>query len=167
MNYSKKGSNRKMKCKLAIEEGALCGKNICCCFCTEKDGCLHACECDHTECSQVVQEEVTELVRGETELQVMESAVHDAITIITDITLQKQKLDEKEKKMRKKLLEAMETFGIKKFENDRISFTYVAPTTRESIDSTKLKKEYPTIAKECCKTSKISASVKISVKGRT
>lgn len=145
-----------MKCKIAIEEGTLCGKNICCCFCTDKDDCLHACECDHTECSEVVQEE--------TELQVMQGAVPEAIRIITDITLQKQKLEEQEKQMRKKLVEAMETFGVKKFENEHISFTYVAPTTRTSIDSTKLKKKYPAIAEECSKTSNVSASVKITVK---
>lgn len=150
-----------MKCKIAIDEGTKCGKNICCCFCPDKEGCFDACECDYSECSETVQEET---VQEETELQVMQSAVPEAIRIITEITIQKQKLEEQEKLMRKKLLEAMETFGVKKFENEQISFTYVAPTTRTSIDSTKLKKKYPAIAEECSKVSNVSASVKIAVK---
>ena len=146
-----------MKCKIAIEEGSACGKTTCCFFCDEREGCPDSCVgVDHTKCS--------DLVKEETELQVMQSAVPEAIRIITEITIQKQKLEEQEKLMRKKLLEAMETFGVKKFENEQISFTYVAPTTRTSIDSTKLKKKYPAIAEECSKVSNVSASVKIAVK---
>jgi hypothetical protein len=146
-----------MNCKVAIEEGTICGKTTCCFFCDERECCLDACMwVDPNTCGDLVQEE--------TELQVMQSAVPEAIRIITDITIQKQKLEEQEKLMRKKLLEAMETFGVKKFENDRIAFTYVAPTTRTSIDSTKLKKKYPDIAEECSKVSNVSASVKITVK---
>lgn len=145
-----------MKCKLAMEDTPACGKDICCFHCPDKDTCDDACHDDHIACGEFIQEE--------TELQVMQSAVPEAIRIITDITIQKQKLDEQEKLMRKKLLEAMETFGVKKFENERIAFTYVAPTTRTTIDSTKLKKKYPDIAEECSKVSNVSASVKISVK---
>lgn len=149
-----------MKCKIAIEQGSDCGKDICCFFCdafTETD-CPYACTGvkDHKNCDELVQEE--------TELQVMQSAVPEVIKVITDINLQKKKLDEQEKLMRKKLLEAMETYGIKKFENEHIAFTYVAPTTKTTIDSTKLKKKYPDIAEECSKVSNVSASVRISVK---
>ena len=146
-----------MKCKIAMEKTPVCEKDICCFYCSDNRQCVDACHDDDPNgCAEFVQEE--------TELQVMESAVPEAIRIITDITIQKQKLDEQEKLMRKKLLEAMETYGVKKFENEKISFTYVAPTTRTSIDSTKLKKKYPDIAEECSKVSNVSASVKISVK---
>ena len=146
-----------MNCKLAIEEGSLCGKNTCCYFCDELEDCPNRCgHPDHTNCEDLVQKE--------TELQVMQSAVPEAIRIITDITLQKKKLDEQEKVMRQKLLEAMETFGVKKFENEHIAFTYVAPTTKTTVDSTKLKKKYPDIAEECSKVSNVSASVRINVK---
>lgn len=145
-----------MKCKIAIEDGSSCGKDICCHFCEDQGGCVDACKDDHTKCDELVQEE--------TELQVMQSAVPEAIKIITEINIQKKKLDEQEKLMRVKLLEAMETYGIKKFENEHIAFTYVAPTTKTTIDSTKLKKKYPDIAEECSKVSNVSASVRISVK---
>ena len=147
-----------MKCKIAIDEPQTCGKVICCHYCPDRDGCSDACYgiSEPTKCPDFIQEE--------TELQVMQSAVPEAIRIITEINLQKKKLDEEEKLMRAKLLEAMETFGVKKFENEKIAFTYVAPTTKTSIDSAKLKKKYPDIAEECSKVSNVSASVRITVK---
>ena len=144
------------KCKIAIDNNAECQN--CCYYCDKKDTCPDACGETYIEdCTEQVDEE-------ETELQVMESAVPDAIRMITEITLQKKKLDEQEKIMKKKLQEAMEKFGVKKFENDKVIFTYTAPTTRTTIDSDKLKKEHPDIAKECSKTSTVSASVRIKVK---
>lgn len=58
----------------------------------------------------------------------------------------------------------MDEFGIKSFENDILKVTFVEETTRTSIDSAKLKKDYPDIAEKYSKTSKVSASVRISVK---
>jgi hypothetical protein len=145
-----------MKCKIAMEKTPVCGKDLCCFYCPDKEECVDACHDNPKECP--------ECVPMETELQVMQSAVPEAIRIITDINLQKKKLDEQEKLMRSKLLEAMETYGIKKFENEHIAFTYVAPTTKTTIDSTKLKKKYPDIAEECSKVSNVSASVRITVK---
>ena len=153
-----------MNCKYATTQIQNCGKVICCFHCSDKGVCEDACadaldaftDTDIAECSGYVDEE--------TDLQVMQSAVPEAIRIITDINIQKKKLDEQEKLMRKKLLEAMETFGVKKFENEHVSFTYVAPTTKTSIDSAKLKKNYPAIAEECSKVSNVSASVRITVK---
>lgn len=144
-----------VKCKVASDQTFDCGKDICCHYCDEEGVCSFRCE-EPNNC--------VEQLFGETELQVMQSAVPEAIKIITDINIQKKKLDEQEKLMRQKLLEAMETYGIKKFENEHISFTYVAPTTKTTIDSTKLKKKYPDIAEECSKVSNVSASVRISVK---
>ena len=149
-----------MNCKYAMRQSPRCGNNICCFHCPEKgtcdDVCADALDTDVKECSGYVQEE--------TELQVMQSAVPEAIRIITEINIQKKNLDEQEKLMRQKLLEAMEAFNVKKFENAQVAFTYVAPTTRTSIDSAKLKKKYPDIAEECSKVSNVSASVRITVK---
>jgi hypothetical protein len=149
-----------MNCKYAMKQIPNCGKNICCSHCPDKgvceDVCSDAFDIDPKECIGYVQEE--------TELQVMQSAVPEAIKIITEINIQKKKLDEQEKLMRQKLIEAMETYGVKKFENAQVAFTYVAPTTKTSIDSAKLKKKYPDIAEECSKTSNVSASVRITVK---
>ena len=100
----------------------------------------------------------------ETDLQVIQSAVPDVLKAITDITVQKKKLDEQEKVMKKKLQEAMETYGVKSFETPEVKFLYVAPTTRTTIDSKKLKADHPDIAEAYSKTSNVSASVRITVK---
>lgn len=86
------------------------------------------------------------------------------INAISSIEQQKKALEEQSKTMREKLLQAMEQYGVKKFENDMLSVTYVAPTTRTTIDSTKLKKDMPEIAEKYSKTSNVKASIKITVK---
>jgi hypothetical protein len=58
----------------------------------------------------------------------------------------------------------MEEHGVKSFETPDIKFTYVAPTTRTTVDSKKLKEKYPEVAAECSKVSEVSSSVRISVK---
>ena len=96
---------------------------------------------------------------------VMKTDAAAVIKAIADITIQKKKLEEQEKGMRAQLIKAMEQHGVKKFESDSVTFTYTAPTTRNSIDSAKLKKELPDVAAKYTKTSNVSASVKIEVKG--
>ena len=66
--------------------------------------------------------------------------------------------------MKEMLITAMEACHLKSWDNNLIKITYVAPTTRKSIDSTRLKKEKPDIAEEYTKESKVSASVRITVK---
>ena len=148
----------KILCKIP---DAVCpkGLTICCGTCVEQ--CEDRCPMidmgkDFTTCPNA--EQVAD------EMVAFQTSVPDAIRTITEINVLKKELDEKEKLVRVKLIEAMEQFGVKKFENEKVSFTYVAPTTKTSIDSTKLKKLYPEIAEECSKVSKVSASVRIAVK---
>lgn len=147
-------------CKIAMEDKPACGKEICCHYCDEA-GCKARCHwvsdygsvCPDSE--EVIQ----------TELQTMNSAVPDAIKAITEITLQMEKLKEQEAIFRKKLLEAMEQNGVKKFENDRVSFTYVAPTTKTTFDKKAFQTAHPEIdLGQFDKVSKVSASVRIKVK---
>lgn len=141
------------KCKIAMESNNEC--QMCCFYCEKKNDCEDSCEGCHENCEEIVEE---------TELDVMKSTVPDVLKTITDITVQKKKLEEQEKLMKEKLKEAMEQHGIKSFENEYVKFVYVAPTTKTTIDSTRLKKEHPDIAKEYSKTSNVSASVRITVK---
>ena len=143
-----------IKCKLAMETDAEC--QMCCLYCDKRKDCADVCRNIEENCEEAVGEE--------TELDVMSSAVPDVLRAITDITVQKKKLEEQEKLMKKKLQEAMEQFGVKSFENEHVKFVYVAPTTRTTIDSAKLKKEHPDIAEQYSKTSNVSASVRITVK---
>ena len=66
--------------------------------------------------------------------------------------------------VRQELQEAMDKYGVKKFENDILKITYVEPTTRTSIDSARLKQELPAIAEKYTKVSQVKGSVRIDVK---
>lgn len=146
----------KVICKI---ENADCPKNlnICCGTCEHSNTCVQCCELvrkgEDILCPDA--EIVTD------ELVQFESSVPDTIKQITTLMQMKKELDEQEKQLKQKLVEAMETYGVKSFENDQIKMTYVAPTTRSTIDTIKLKKDHPSIAEQYSKTSNVSASVRV------
>lgn len=100
----------------------------------------------------------------ETVLVALQTEAAAIIKSIASLTLQKKQIEEQEKAMRVQLMAAMEKYGVKQFDSEQVRFTYVAPTTRITIDSAKLKKELPDVAAKYSKTSNVSASVKITVK---
>ena len=83
---------------------------------------------------------------------------------ISDLKKQKDVLDTQDKKMREQLKEAMAKYGIKKFSNDLLTVTYIAPTTRKGIDSKKLEAKFPDAYAACMKITEVKGSVKIEVK---
>lgn len=153
-----------MKCR-QITSGEVaapvCGLNICCFECDRKDSCGEVCR----DVENGLAQDCPDAFSEETALFAMKKDAAAVIRAIADLTIQKKKIEDQEKEMRVQLIKAMEQYGVKKFESDRVSFTYTAPTIRNSIDSTKLKKELPDVAAKYTKTSNVSASVKIEVKG--
>lgn len=77
---------------------------------------------------------------------------------------QYKELEKQYKNMKEELYNAMEKHNIKKFETDYIIITRVLPSTRESIDSKKLKEEQPTVFEQYKKISQINGSVRIKLK---
>ena len=136
-----------------------CGQNICCFCCDRKDSCEEVCgDADMAhDCPDAFDEEAA--------LVTMKKDAAAVIKAIAALTIQKKKIEEQEKEMRAQLMKAMERYGVKKFESDSVTFTYIALTVRNTIDSAKLKKEMPDVAAKYMKTSNVSASVKIEVKG--
>jgi len=149
-----------IKCKQA--DNAPCGKVICCFTCPDRLGCDSSCE--EFDSEEQFQEQGCDEAEELNETVDLNKQVPDVIKAITNICIQKKQIEEQEKAMREKLQKAMEQYGVKSFKNDAIEVTYKAPSTRTSIDSTRLKKEKPDIAKEYSKTSPVSASVVIKVK---
>lgn len=147
-----------IKCTMA--ESCPKGKACCCCQCEEKESCNDI--CDNLEnianCGYAEMDQSDALVT-------MKQEAAAVIKSIANLTLQKKAIEDQEKIMRQQLQAAMEKYGVKSFENEDVKFTYVAPTTRTTIDSAKLKKEMPDVAAKYSKTSNVSASVKITVKG--
>ena len=148
----------KVHCKDATAEICPKGLTICCGICGDREGCANACgyhveweSCEHHE---VITDELIQF----------QSAAPEAIQQITQLVIMKKQLEDQEKQLKYELTKAMEAYGIKSFENEHIKMVYVAPTTRSTIDSTRLKKDHPDLAKEYTKTSDVSASVRITVK---
>ena len=142
---------------IICEFGEACpkDKNICCHSCDEFDECENSCEDAPNKCGAANFPNAP--VKFET-------AVPETIQKITILVRMKKELEEQEKELKKQLTEAMEQFGVKAFENEVIKMTYVAPTTRNTLDSAKLKKEHPDIAEQYTKVSNVSASVRVTVK---
>lgn len=129
-----------------------------CCFeCDEQAECESRCNLKPESCNNSEYE-------GGTDLQVFKNANIEVINAIAQLTTAKKQIEEQEKTMKEKLLEAMEKNGITKFDNEVIKVTYYAPSTTSTIDSTRLKKEQPEIAKEYTKTSSKKSYIKIEVK---
>ncbi len=150
-----------IRCKQAIEAAGVegyCGKTTMCCRqCEEYASCKLRCEDDPAECGAALEEE--------TALALFQEEKMAVIKAMADILTQKKAFEEKEKDIRAALIREMDAYGVKSFENDFLKVTYVAPTTKTSIDSKALKKDMPDVAEKYSKTSTVSASVRISLKG--
>jgi len=138
--------------------------NYCCVTCLAQDApadCKDFCKRDPAMCGESIPDVGSEdgalAAFGQQQISALES--------IAALIQRKKDLDKQEAELKAQLLTAMETFGVKKFTNDLLSITYVAPTTAESVDSAKLKAKYPEIAAECMKTSSRKAYVKVDLKG--
>lgn len=67
--------------------------------------------------------------------------------------------------LRANVMDLMKSHNVTKWKvSDRLSFTYVAPTTRLSLDSLKLKAEQPVIYRQYMKESAVKESLKINIK---
>ena len=142
-------------CKVASQSE--CGQKICCFECENLQFCNIACNLNSNEgCKELYDESTAMQVFNDKAIVLMKN--------IAQLDKQKKILENQDKEVREALKKTMDEFGIKSFENDILKVTFVAETTRTSIDSEKLKKDYPEIAEKYSKTSKVSASVRIAVK---
>lgn len=133
------------------------GSTSCCFECNERETCADRCDDVPATCN------FSETVQT-TDLTLFQSKAMMVMQKIADLDRQKKILDEQDKVVRKELQEAMDKYGIKKFENDILKVTYVEPTVRTTIDSKKLKEELPAVAEKYTKRSMVKGSVRIEVK---
>lgn len=145
-----------IKCTEAYESDCK-GGNMCCCVCPEVQNCNEACNLtDNRTCGCSYEESNA--------LQVFDSRAARVIQNIADLSHQKDLIEEQDKWMRQELEKMMEQYGIKNFNNDLISITYVEPTTSTKLDSKAVKTKYPEVFNECSKTSEVKGYVRIKVK---
>jgi hypothetical protein len=81
------------------------------------------------------------------------------------LEIQSKSIEEKQKKLKEDLLQAMEKYGVKKWDNEVMTISYVAPTTKSTVDSKKLKEELPDIFSKYIKTSNVKSSIRVKLKG--
>ena len=94
----------------------------------------------------------------------LEMAMLDAEKYLIEKEAEYKKAKENAESLRDRMLNLMQEQGIKSFESERLKITLVESSERTTIDSTKLKAEYPEIYAKCTKTSITKASVRIKVK---
>lgn len=100
-----------------------------------------------------------------TAIELLKTECTAALMAVVQVTKEKAAIEAREKELKSQLREAMEKYGVKKFETDLVTMTYIAPTTSAKLDSKKLREKYPKIADEFTHTTNVSAYVKIALKG--
>ena len=91
---------------------------------------------------------------------------HQLIESIRLLEVQKKTIEEKEKAMRGELLEAMQEYGVWDIDNDDWAITRIPESTRDTVDTKRLKEEFPSIAQKMMKTSKVKENIRFRLKAR-
>lgn len=141
----------KNKCPLDKFDG-------CCYSCMEFATCSERCDEHYSSCADATFDEDDALMAfNENQSMVLQQ--------IAALVTQKKAIEAEEKRLKDALKDAMEKYGVTKFESELLNITYVAATTSSSVDTAKLKKLHPEIAAQCTKISPKSAYIKVTVKG--
>ena len=98
---------------------------------------------------------------SEEELEELQEIIEDIKSKEEELNLLKEKVD----KVKETLYSTMEKEGIKTVDRGNLKITYVAPSSRTSVDSKKLEKEEPEIYKKYVKTTTVAGSIKITLMG--
>ena len=102
-----------------------------------------------------------------TEIEPIEEALpvnlKDIENKIIKLEMDLKTLDAMQKEMKAGLMALMVEHNVKKWSSERLTITRKLDGTRESLDTAKLKKEYPDIYAECVKVSPTKGSITIKV----
>ena len=85
-------------------------------------------------------------------------------SLIKTIEEQKKEAQARSEQLRAAIMAAMKENGVLSLDNDRMKITYVAPYSRTSVDSARLKKDHPEIYSEYQKSTTVKESLKITIK---
>lgn len=127
-------------------------------------------------CEYVGDDKIENLLNAEREgrlisdvdLGVSEEELEDLTELMQEIEIKEYELNlmkEKVDKVKKNLYGTMEKEGIKTVDRGKLKITYVAPSTRTSVDSKKLQEKEPEIYKKYVKTTTVAGSIKITLMG--
>lgn len=103
---------------------------------------------------------MNELIRSCGDAYILDA---DTSAKIADFEREIKRLKDAEDKLKEAILNEMESKGVIKLETDTLNITYVAPTTRETLDSKTLKAELPDIYDAYVKISPVKSSIRLKV----
>lgn len=107
----------------------------------------------------------SKLARTQTQLARVDEKISLALK---DMIKKRESLEKRDKEIRKAIEQAMkarvEFGGDKKYEDDNITVTYVAPTKRRGINLEKLRTEKPDVYKQYETLSDVKEQVRLKVK---
>jgi hypothetical protein len=83
---------------------------------------------------------------------------------VVQIEQEAKRLEARSKELRAGLLELMQQNNVKKWEGEHIVLTRKEASVRTTLDTTKVKSQYPDVYAECTKESKTSESLMIKIK---
>lgn len=127
-------------------------------------------------CEYVGDDKIENLLNAEREgrlisdvdLGVSEEELEDLTELMEDIKSKEEELKllkEKVDKVKGILYDTMGKEGVKTVDRGKLKITYVAPSSRTSVDSKKLEKEEPEIYKKYVNTTTVAGSIKITLIG--
>lgn len=82
---------------------------------------------------------------------------------LSDVEKEKQRIQVQEKELKNQLVDLMQNLKISKLENVFIKVNLIGRFTRKTVDSEKLRKQFPEVAKACTKSTVIEPFVKVTV----
>ena len=98
---------------------------------------------------------------SEEELEELEDLMEDIKSKEEELKILKEKVD----KVKEVLYDTMGKEGVKTVDRGKLKITYVAPSTRVSVDSKKLQEKEPEIYKKYVKTTTVEGNIKITLIG--
>ena len=127
-------------------------------------------------CEYVGDEKIENLLNAEREgrlISDVDLGVSEEELVDLEELMQEIKVKEDELKLLKDMVDSVKTVlygnmekeGIKTVDRGNLKITYVAPSSRTSVDSKKLEKEEPEIYKKYVKTTTVAGSIKITLIG--
>lgn len=106
-------------------------------------------------------------VEASTEIEPIEEAMpanlKDAEDEIIKIETKLKQMEERRKELKEGLYDLMVQHNVKKWQSKRLQIVRKLESTRESVDTAKVKKQYPEVYTECLKISKVKGSITINV----
>ena len=83
--------------------------------------------------------------------------------MLAEFERQVKAIQDKEKELKQRILDEMESKGILSIKSPELTISYVAPTTRETFDSKSFRKDHPDLYDEYVSISMVKASVRMRV----